>query len=1175
MTTKLRSSSRQMRGKAADRINQNNGKSNPKSAHSKLNQDKQKLSSTKDTNEPVATFRDLFAIETDVTKSEKLVTRPAHLSWLRWFNNLSVGRKQLTGLVISEIISVLGLVGAGSFLIVMGGRSQLLHQARSELFVTDIAYNIKVDQMGLGFRGQSDNSAIIEVATDYAAGEVLPEESLTAVNQILQNEIEARNIEYATLVGSDLKIIANANRDRRGETFDPEGLVGTVLQNPRQIKTSAIVPWADLQQEQPPLPPDFADQDALIRYTLTPVKASNTDQVVGVLVSGDIINGKTSIPQDTLSTFENGYSAIYQRQEDGSFTLTTSLNAGDNPDIQAATPDISLNHSTLLEQAIAQPDRTVSRRDQVGDRTYTLAAKAIENFNGEPVAVLVRGASETPVNRFIANSLKLQLLVASLALVINVLLAKFLGRSILYPLQNLQRAAWTFGSGKREARADIFAADEVGRVARVFNQLADNITKSEKVLQQQAQREKQRASYVSLVADLTTRIRQSLDEPTILTALVEGLREVLEVDRVLIYQFHHDYKAGDIIAESVGSGWKSAVGTTIIDPLTPEVLEHYHSGRVTFMEDRTRANIAQCHCAILENLEVQANLVAPLFTSNQLIGLICAHQCDSPRQWQSVEIDLMQQVSSQSGYALNQARSLQRQQLSTLREQQLTEIISRMRQSLNEAQIHRAAVDETRRVLSTDRVLVYWFDPTWKGTFVAESVESGWPTALGDDIYDPCFADTYVEQYQQGRIHVIPNVAKADLTECHLKQLAPYQVQASLVAPIVVEDKLVGLFITHQCSKPRNWNNIDINFFKQVASQLSFALEQARLFAQTCALSEERLDRQQTLQTQLVQLLSDVEGAARGDLTVRADVTAGEIGTVADFFNAVVESLRRIVTQVKQSAEQVNVAIGENEGAVQTLADDACKQAEEVVETLTALEYMNLSLQQVAESAQQAATIANNASSRAENSGESMDLTVQNILNLRDIIGETSKKVKRLGESSQEISKVISLINQIATQTHLLAINAGIEAIRAGEEGQGFAVVAEEVSELASRSAAATHSIEHIVATIQQETAEVVEAMERSTAEVVAGTHFVENAKQNLSRIVEVSLQIDLLVQSVSQATVSQAEVSGTVTKLMQDIAHVSERTSESSRQISNSLQQTIEVSQSLQESVGAFKTKG
>jgi twitching motility protein PilJ len=201
-----------------------------------------------------------------------------------------------------------------------------------------------------------------------------------------------------------------------------------------------------------------------------------------------------------------------------------------------------------------------------------------------------------------------------------------------------------------------------------------------------------------------------------------------------------------------------------------------------------------------------------------------------------------------------------------------------------------------------------------------------------------------------------------------------------------------------------------------------------------------------------------------------------------------------------------------------------------------------------------------------------MEQTVSSIVQLRETVAETAKKVKRLGESSQQISKAVSLINQIALQTNLLAINASIEAARAGEEGRGFAVVAEEVGQLAAQSATAAKEIEQIVEAIQQETANVVEAMEVGTAQVVQGTRLVEKTKQSLGKIVEVSRQIDQLLQSISQATVSQANTSKTVTKLMQEIAKVSERTSNSSRQVSSSLQETVEVARQLQESVGTFK---
>lgn len=1102
-----------------------------------------------------------------------LITRPTHNLLLRWFFNLSVRQKQLLGLFTSELITVFGLVGVGSFLMVTGGRTQLLNQARAELAVSEVQYNIKVNQMGFGFRGQSDNRAIIAAATAAAAGQPISEASQAEVRQILQNEIEARNIEYATLVGNDLRIIVNANADRTGDKFDPQGLVGTVLQNPRQIKATAIVSGAELTNEDPPLPEGFAGQEALIRYTVTPVFKPDTQEVVGALVSGDIVNDKFPILEGTLAAFENGYSAIYQRQEDGGFALAAALEIGDNPDVSLAAVGTKLPDQTLLQAAIAADGKAVAQRAEVGGHPYTLAAKALPDFTGEPTAILVRGTSETVLNQLLGNTLKLHLLVALLALGADLVLAYLVGRSIASPLRQLQRATWKFGMGDRQARAEIYATDEVGQVAQAFNQLADSVNQTEQTIQLQSKREKLKAERARLLAELTSHIRQSLDVNAILSTSVEGVREVLGVDRVLIYRFNPSLKNGEITAEAVGRNWKRAMGQTVEDPLTPEAIERYYAGRVSHIEDLATAQLSHCHCAILERLEVKANMVAPILSGDQLVGLICAHQCASPRQWEQEEIELLQQISVQIGYALSQAKLLQQQQDSATKERQLNEIMLRIRESLDEDRIFRAAVIEARRALNTQRVLVYLFDATWKGTFVAEAAESGWPTALTDQVYDPCFAERYVEQYRQGRVQATSNIHTAGLTECHLNQLEPYKVKANLVAPIVVQEDLIGLLIAHQCDGPRDWTGLEVNFFRQVATQISFAVEQSRLFAKTEALSEERRHKQESLQRQLVELLSDVEGASRGDLTVRADVTAGEIGTVADFFNSIVESLRQVVTQVKQSAEQVNQSLGKNEDDIRTLADAALEQAEETTRILDSVETMTLSVQQVADSAQQAALVARDATTTAETSGNAMDLTVQNILNLREIIGETSKKVKRLGESSQQISKAVSLINQIAMQTNLLAINAGIEAARAGEEGQGFAVVAEEVGELAARSADATKEIERIVENIQRETAEVVEAMDQSTSRVVEGTHFVEDAKRNLGQILQVSRQIDELVQSISQATVSQVETSQAVSRLMQDIAQVSERTSISSRQISGALKETVDVARELQASVETFNT--
>jgi methyl-accepting chemotaxis protein PixJ len=368
--------------------------------------------------------------------------------------------------------------------------------------------------------------------------------------------------------------------------------------------------------------------------------------------------------------------------------------------------------------------------------------------------------------------------------------------------------------------------------------------------------------------------------------------------------------------------------------------------------------------------------------------------------------------------------------------------------------------------------------------------------------------------------------------------------------------------------------SFNINLMAQRIQELLQQKELAareQMDAQT-EIAERERQRNEVIQAELFKFLSSIESASSGDLTVRANITDGSIGIVADFFNSIVESLREIVTRVKSTAAQVNNSVGNNEGAIRQVAEEALKQSNQIAQTLNAVEMMANSIQEVAQNAQAAARVSRTAATTAEIGGKTIEQTVNSILQLRETVASTAKKVKRLGESSQEISKVISLINQIAMQTNLLAINASIEASRAGEEGRGFAVVAEEVGELATKSAQATQEIEEIVENIQEETQQVVAAMEIGTAQVVEGTRLVENTKQSLEQIVSVSYQIDRLLQSISTATISQAETSQTLTQLIEEVSLVSQRTSNASRQVSDSLEATVKIARELESSVGTFK---
>src|SRR5207248_7980495 len=203
---------------------------------------------------------------------------------------------------------------------------------------------------------------------------------------------------------------------------------------------------------------------------------------------------------------------------------------------------------------------------------------------------------------------------------------------------------------------------------------------------------------------------------------------------------------------------------------------------------------------------------------------------------------------------------------------------------------------------------------------------------------------------------------------------------------------------------------------------------------------------------------------------------------------------------------------------------------------------------------------------------ESVRATIGGMQRIRGQVQQSAKQIKRLGESSQEIGQIVQLIQEIADQTDLLALNAAITAAMAGEHGRGFAVVADEVRRLAERASGATKQIADLVKGIQTETAEAVLAMENGTREVVEGTHLADTAGQRLAAINDVVGQLGALIDEITHAAQQQAATSANVRETMVEISQTTRRTTAGTRQAAESVDYLARMAEQLRASVAAFR---
>lgn len=765
-----------------------------------------------------------------------------------------------------------------------------------------------------------------------------------------------------------------------------------------------------------------------------------------------------------------------------------------------------------------------------------------------------------------------------------------------------QNQLWGLLAAYQNANPRQWEEEEVQLLMRVANQFSIAVQQSDYIqqIQESNQQFQQRIERERTLSKTIDRIRESLGLQDLFDTTVREIRRYMKADRVGVFRFYPEsgYDDGEFVAEDVVTGYPSAMAAKVHDHcFGNQYADKYADGHIQAVADIYGADLSGCHIDILSQFEIRANLIVPLIRGGQLWGLLCVHQCGEPRQWQEEEIQFIQQVASQFGVALQQAESLkqltdQKEDLDqrSQRESAIIQFSARLvnrfselvQQNIEPQALLQFATDEMRRILKADRVAVYQFNEDWSGEFIVESVGNQWVKLVGTPQAE--LADTYLQETKGGRYARKESFCVEDIytighTQCHIEILERFQARSYAIAPIFKGEMLWGLLGVYQNTGPRKWEDSEIALLEQVGLQIGITFKLSDNFIQLReqetqlqqAAEREKTEREK-LQTEALRILRAIEPSFYGDLTVRAPLSEDEMGTIADGYNTTIQSLRELVRRVKEVSTRVSSTSQNSQTKVTELSNRAQSQAEKLESAIGQLEKTMSSSQAVANDAQKVEQAVQEANQIVQTGDSQMEKTVNSISEIRDTVSDTSKKIKRLGEASQKISKVVNLIDNFATQTNLLALNAAIEATRAGEYGKGFAVVADEVRSLAYQSAEATTEIEQLVEEIQGGTNEVTEAMEVGIAQVVQGTELVNETRNSLSEIVSATSKISEIVEEITHASAVQSENSQELTSAIQEVASIARDTTQSATEMSDSFQGLLETSQELETNVSQFK---
>ncbi|ACK67956.1 methyl-accepting chemotaxis sensory transducer with GAF sensor [Rippkaea orientalis PCC 8801] len=742
---------------------------------------------------------------------------------------------------------------------------------------------------------------------------------------------------------------------------------------------------------------------------------------------------------------------------------------------------------------------------------------------------------------------------------------------------------------------------EVELMLKIAPQLSIAVQQAQYIqqLQDQSQELETVANRERGLARLAEKLQRTRSLETILQLATRESRKLLGVERIGITRFNRDGQSQFVAESAVGGSMKSLVGNTFTEDsflleMSNDIEPHK---KCVVIDDVYQGEFEDSYLEQLEQFEIKAYITAPIFVGQKLWGLIGAYQHSGARVWEKAEVNILKQIGQQIGSVLQEIAYLKqvRSQSENLakaaeRETNFIRLLAKINQKIIEQSqeqlkldsLFRTSSQELRKILKADRVAVLQFNIDWSGEFIAEDVGSGYLKLVGTEqayLRDPDIQENRGGRYRKNDNLVVEDIEKADLSAFEREFLEELGAKACLVTPIFKGEQLWGLLATYQNDRTRAWEEGEINLLVQASVQLGVAIQQREYLKKVEDQSQQLAETvkrekgaKEELQKRVIDLLSSVQPAATGNLTVRAPVTNDAVGTIADAYNCTIDALREIVTQVQKAAKQVVETTGDSTTAIEGLATQAQQQFEELNQALAKIQEMVKATESTTENAQQVGMAVEKANQTLQVGDRAMNKTVDSILGIRQTVAETSKRVQRLRESSQKISKVVSLISDFAKQTNLLALNAALEATRAGEYGKGFAVVADEVRNLSHQSAEATTEIEKLVLEIQNETQEVAAAMDTGIDQVAEGTNLVNETRENLNELVTATVHITQLVNGITQATNLQTQQAEAVTEVMTEVAAIANDTSADSLKISASFKELLAMAQELQASAGQFK---